>query len=41
MFDATALDGVESIVNGLLSVGVAITIALVTFKLGKRGANRV
>lgn len=41
MWDATALDGVETVVNGLLAVGVAITIALVTFKLGKRGASRV
>lgn len=41
MFAADSLDGVEAVVNGLLAVGVAITIALVTFKLGKRGANRI
>lgn len=41
MFDAESLEGVEVVVNGLLAVGVAITIALVTFRLGKRGANNI
>lgn len=41
MFTETSLDGVTTIVNALLAVGVTITLALVTFKLGKRGANRI
>lgn len=41
MFDATSLDGVQGIVNGLLTVGVAITLLFVTFKVGRRGANKV
>lgn len=41
MWDAESLDGVGTIVNALLAVGVTLTIAFVTYKLGKRGANKV
>lgn len=41
MWDASSLDGLQAVVNGLLAAGVLITIALVTYKLGKRGANKV
>jgi len=41
MFTGAELDGVQSVVMTLLGVGVAITIALVVFRLGKRAANRL
>lgn len=41
MWDAGSLDGLSTVINALLAVGVTLTIAFVTYKLGKRGANRI
>lgn len=35
------ISGAQATVTALLAVGAAITIAMVVFKLGKRGANKV
>ena len=35
------ISGAQTTVTALLAVGAAITIAMVIFKLGKRGANKV
>ncbi len=40
-FDATELAAVQGVITAFIAVGVSITIALVAFKIGKRGANKI
>ena len=40
-FDATALAPVQVATDGILAVGVGVTIAFVVYKVGKRASNKV
>lgn len=39
-FAPDSLDMVEAVVNGIVTVGVTVTIALAVYSLGKRSVNR-
>lgn len=40
-FSGNELAAAESVVSGFIAVGVAVTVIMVVFALGKRGANKV
>lgn len=40
-FDAAALAPVQAATDGILAVGVGVTIAFVVYKVGKRASNKV
>ncbi len=40
-FTGSELAAAESVVGGFIAVGVAVTVIMVVFALGKRGANKV
>lgn len=40
-FTGNELAAAENVVSGFIAVGVAVTVIMVVFALGKRGANKV